>query len=213
MKKRKLITVFLLLSSAFFMVAANNSERKSYGLIDKISQSVAMKIMERASKNDKTNDVVVDHELHGVTPEMITWWWDNIENTERYKLWHPEDHIAFEWIVPPCKGHIGTIQKATEKIGGVPLALSIRWDDPKSVETEFDNILVASIITDDGKLLMRFQHEYESAPYGTRMRSTFHVKKGIPWFIRKGLRKHNIEEMGNFKNFLPDLYQKYIDTN
>jgi hypothetical protein len=57
------------------------------------------KIMEQIIKmsKGKTIDLVVDHSLLGVTPEMIDWWWDNIDTTERYKLWHPKDHQSFEW--------------------------------------------------------------------------------------------------------------------
>ncbi|MFX0049437.1 MAG: DAPG hydrolase family protein, partial [Candidatus Hermodarchaeota archaeon] len=56
------------------------------------------KIMKQILKNSggKTIDLVVDHELPGVTPEMIDWWWDNIDSSERYKLWHPDDHKSFE---------------------------------------------------------------------------------------------------------------------
>ena len=164
--------------------------------------------MEWAAKSGKTRPVVVEHEIRDVTPEMTTWWWDNIEDTERYKLWHPKDHIAFEWIVPPSDGHVGAIQKATESIGGIPMALLIRWEDPKSVEKEYQYVLAASIISDDGAVLLRFSHEYESATYGTRMKSTFYIPKGIAWVVRNGLRKHNIEEMANFREFLPDLYRK-----
>ena len=56
----------------------------------------------------ETIDLVVDHELHGVTPEMIDWWWDNME--KGYPLWHPEDHISFVWEVAPATvGHVGAI--------------------------------------------------------------------------------------------------------
>jgi hypothetical protein len=49
------------------------------------------KITEQIFKRSrgKTMDLVVDHILLGVTPEMIVWLWDNIDSTERYKLWHP----------------------------------------------------------------------------------------------------------------------------
>ncbi len=45
------------------------------------------KIMEQILKKSKgkTIDLVVDHELYGVTPEMIDWWWDNID-TIMYNL-------------------------------------------------------------------------------------------------------------------------------
>jgi hypothetical protein len=41
---------------------------------------------EPASSESKTIDLVVDHTLQGVTPEMIDWWWDHIDTTGHYKL-------------------------------------------------------------------------------------------------------------------------------
>jgi len=56
--------------------------------------------MKKSAPNDvyrellkgKTIALVMDHELRGVTPEMIDWWWDNVDN-ESYKMWQPDDHI------------------------------------------------------------------------------------------------------------------------
>lgn len=180
------------------------------GIISRLQQLIAKKVLEWASRSGEISPVVNEHELHGVSPEMITWWWDNIDCSERYKLWHPKDHLAFEWIVPPSEGHVGTIQLATEKIGGVPMALKIRWEDPRAVNTEFQNILVASVLSDNGRVLIRFTHEYEERPYGTKMRSTFYLPKKVPWFVKRGLKKHNIEEMANFPLFLPALYKQHI---
>jgi hypothetical protein len=28
---------------------------------------------------------------------MLDWWWDNIDSTKRYKLWHPDSHLKFTW--------------------------------------------------------------------------------------------------------------------
>jgi len=178
------------------------------GFISQVQQSVAKKVLIWASRSGETTPVVNDHQLPGVSPEMISWWWDHIDSTERYKLWHPKDHIFFSWIIPPEPNHIGAISRCIEKIGGIPMTLDIRWEDPKSVKTEFQNILVASILSEDGTVLMRFMHEYEEAPNGTKMRSTFYVPKKVPWFVKKGLKKHNIEEMATFPAFLPELYKQ-----
>ena len=103
------------------------------------------KIMEQVLKRSKgeTIDLVVEHELHGVTPEMIDWWWDNINTTERYKLWHPEDHKSFEWEVSPKEGHVGAIQRVVENIG-IPTTLRIRWEDPSQspIPIEYSHALV-----------------------------------------------------------------------
>jgi hypothetical protein len=209
MRKRQFVALVLLLAANSFPAAASGPDlTQDGGGFVEISSKIAMNAMIWAAKSGKTKPLVVEHELKDVTPEMITWWWDNIQDTERYKLWHPKDHIAFEWVVTPTQGHVGAIQKATEKIGGMPMTFLIRWEDPKSVKTEYQNVLAASIISDDGNVIMRFSHEYEATPYGVHMRSTFHVPGRVSWIIRSGLRKHNIEEMARFSEFLPDLYLK-----
>lgn len=37
-------------------------------------------------------EIMLHHELNGVTVPMIDWWFDNIDTTEKYKLWDPENH-------------------------------------------------------------------------------------------------------------------------
>jgi hypothetical protein len=32
-----------------------------------------------------------------VTGEMLDWWFSHVQNTERYKWWHPDDHISGTW--------------------------------------------------------------------------------------------------------------------
>lgn len=170
-----------------------------------------MREMVEESKSE-TVDLIVEHELQGVTPEMIDWWWDHIDNTECYKLWHPKDHISFEWEVPPIKhGHVGAIQIVVEKIGETPpVKMRIRWEDPSSVpiSTTYSHVLAASIIGYDDKPLVWLVHEYEAEFYGTRMRSTFRFPAKMPSSILEALRKHNKEEMGQFSKFLPELYKR-----
>lgn len=151
----------------------------------------------------ETVDLVVDHELRGVTPEMIDWWWVHIETTERYKLWHPKDHKSF-------KLEAGATHTATEDIGGTPTTLRIRPENPSSVpiSTTYSHVVVSSVLDDNDKPVSWVVHEYEEMQNGTRMRSTFRLPAGVPqWFI-EGLRKHCQEEMANFPKFLPELYKK-----
>jgi hypothetical protein len=165
----------------------------------------------RESKS-QTTDLVVEHSLRGVTPEMIDWWWDHIDNTEGYKLWHPRDHISFRWEASPSKlGHVGAIQVAVEKIGETPpIKLRIRWEDPGSVSitTIYSHVLAASIIDHSNKPAIWLVHEYEAEPRGTRMRSTFRFPAKMPPPVLEGMRKHNREEMGQFAKFLPRLYRQ-----
>lgn len=169
------------------------------------------KIMEQILRRSKgkTIDLVVDHELLGVTPEMIDWWWDNIDSSDRYKLWHPKDHKSFEWEVSPKKGHVGAIQRIIEIIG-LSTMLRIRWEDPSSspIPIEYSHALVGSTLDSEDRSITWLLHEYEQIEHGTKLRTTFRLPAKVPKSFIEALRKHNIEEIGEFINFLPALYEE-----
>ena len=171
-------------------------------------------IMEELAKasGSKTVDLVIDHELENVSPYMIDWWWGNIKDTERYKLWHPVDHILFEWEKAPEEGQFGAIHRVIETIK-VPTMLRIRWEDPNShpIKATYDHVIAASILDSNDNPLSWIIHEYEEMENGTRLRTTFRLPGRVPkWFI-KALHQHNIEEIGEFPEFLPELYAKNKD--
>ncbi|MFX1479308.1 MAG: DAPG hydrolase family protein [Promethearchaeota archaeon] len=161
------------------------------------------------SSKGKTVDLVVVHKLPGVTPEMIDWWWNNINSTERYKLWHPEDHKSFEWEVPPEKGHFGAIQRIVENIG-LSTMLRIRWEDPNSspIPIEYSHAILGSSLDHEDKPMSWILHEYEEFENGTKLRTTFRLPAKTPKPFIEALRKHNIEEIAEFTKFLPELYKK-----
>jgi leucyl aminopeptidase (aminopeptidase T) len=158
-------------------------------------------------------DLVVHHELRDVAPEMIDWWWDNIDTTERYRMWHPESHLAFAWEGEKGNEHVGMTHRVTEIVGGNTIELRIRWEDPDSIAIEriYDHANAASILDDKGNPISWAIHEYEATDWGTRMRSTFRLPDGMPETFIEGLRKHNMEEMAQFPVFLPALYEKHGD--
>ena len=160
----------------------------------------------------ETVDLVVDHKLQGVTPAMVTWWWDNMDKA--YTSWHPDDHISFEWEVPPSKiGHVGAIQIAEEKISEIPAAkLRIRWDDRSfaPTSTNYSHVLSASVLGPKDQPVIRFAHEYEGMPWGTKMRSTYRLPAKMPKEFIDALRRHDIVEMSQFSKFLPELYRKNL---
>ena len=168
--------------------------------------------MNEQQSNNKTIDLIIEHELLGVSPEMIDWWWDHIDNSERYRLWHPENHKSFEWEISPedLKGHVGAIQRVVETIEGRPTTLRIRWEDPDSIpiKAEFTNKNAGCVLNNEDKPMSWILHEYHSIPNGTFIRSTFRLPANIPNSFIKHLRKHNIEEIGYFAEFLPKLYEE-----
>ncbi|OHB62095.1 MAG: hypothetical protein A2167_00705 [Planctomycetes bacterium RBG_13_46_10] len=67
----------------------------------KTSKSSPEKVYKELLKG-KTVNLVMEHELHGCTPEMLDWWCDNMDN-DSYIMWHTEDHLALEWQIPPSR--------------------------------------------------------------------------------------------------------------
>jgi len=155
----------------------------------------------------------MEHELRGITPEMLDWWWDNMDNNT-YRLRHPQDHIALEWQIPPSQvGHVGAIHMACEKISDIPASvIRIRWEDRRAapISTIYSHVNVGSALAPGAKDIPigSAAHEYEATSYGTRMRSTFLLPAFAPQRFLEALRKHNISEMGQFPEFLPHLYKQ-----
>ena len=52
------------------------------------------------------------------------------------------------------------------------------------------------------------EHEYESIENGIKLRSTFRLPAKVPKPFIETLRKHNKEEIGEFVNFLPRLFEE-----
>ncbi|MFX1376304.1 MAG: DAPG hydrolase family protein [Promethearchaeota archaeon] len=174
------------------------------------------KIMEQILKISEGNtiDLVIEHTLQGVTPEMIDWWWGNINTTERYKLWHPKDHKSFVWEVPPKEGHFRAIHRVEENILG-PTTLRIRGEDPNTspIPIEYEHAQLGSRLDQNNNPTTWILHQYESIENGTKMRSTFRLPAAVPKQFIEALRKHCKEEMGEFVNFLPQLYEKNKDLS
>ena len=157
----------------------------------------------------RTQDLVIDHVLKGISPEMLDWWWDNIKDTERYKLWHPKSHKYFKWEVHSDK-HVGNVHLVYENIGRITTKLRIRWEDPTNhpIQTQYEHAVKSCILDDEDNPISWLAHEYEQVDEGTKMKSTFRLPEKAPkWFV-ENLRKHNIEEMAEFQNFLPELYRE-----
>lgn len=177
-------------------------------MVGKITQRIT-ELTSRRSRGE-TRDLVVYHEIRGVAPEMIDWWWDNIDTTERYRLWHPGAHLEFTWEDRAGGGHVGRVHRVLEEIGGIPSLLRIRWEDPDAlaIDRVYAHGNLGSILDGSDRPISWLLHEYEEAEYGTRMRSTFRLPAKTPgWFVR-GLKRHNAEEMARFSDFLPRLYEE-----
>lgn len=81
--------------------------------------------------------VIAVQDIKYISPDMLAWWWDHINNLERYRLWQPIDHDAFHYEVvpsnPDLQYDIGATQIIREYIGASLMTLSIAGADPDVV--------------------------------------------------------------------------------
>jgi hypothetical protein len=159
---------------------------------------------------EKPEVSVADYEIPYVTPNMIDWWWVNME--KGYMLWSP-DHKKFEWEVPPTDTPVGAIQLHEQGPG--PLRkMRTRYEDPNSLPKEikdwiiYEHVLVLGGLNPEGKLHFYGIHQYEAASYGTRLRSTGHPQENMPP-NPKNVNKHVDGEMASWPLFLPELYKMW----
>lgn len=69
--------------------------------------------------------------MSGCKGKMIDWWFGWVENTERYKLWHPRDHVAGEWDEKWTPGHyIGASHMVHEYMGEDLTRMKITFCEP-----------------------------------------------------------------------------------
>lgn len=165
---------------------------------------------------DETVEVVVEQELVGVSVEMMDWWWDNINTTARYRTWHPEDHISFEWTVEPSRGVYGqyspgAVHKVRERIGGIAATILITWEpiSKPGYEIQLANFVKASarFEGDSDEKSLRFSHEYKATENGIYLRSVFQLAGGMPDAFVSGLKRHCNEEMQYLSGVLPEYYK------
>lgn len=170
----------------------------------------------------------IEHEvLRGVTPKMLVWWFQHLEGDmavggkrfSRYRVWHPRDHIAIKYSRRSPDGSIGVgcVIHLTEMLGANPDYLV----DVHTEITKLDEAGFAHRPRFHGLQLARMDYQFTAAPVGTVYRNSltvgvagllgrlinpllrrfaFDEARGRAWI------RHNVEEVGNFESFLPQLY-------
>lgn len=168
--------------------------------------------------------------LRGVTPAMLAWWFRNLEGVveyggrayDRYRFWHPADHVHASYVRPLPAGGIGPGAKIhlvevlgrDERFRVDTITHIERLDEggythnpsfhgrtgvarmeytfaPTSDGTLYENCLIIGT----SHPLLRFANPLLS-------RLAFDAEHGQAWL------RHNVEEVGQFENFLPVLYRK-----
>lgn len=170
----------------------------------------------------------IEHQVvRGVTPKMLVWWFKHLEGDmlydgqrlNRYRVWHPRDHISIEYSRRNPDGTIGVgcVIHLTEMFGANPDYLI----DLHTEITKLDEQGFAHRPRLHGLRLARMDYQFNAVESGTLYRNSLTVGAAgiVGWIVNPLIRtfafdeargrawiKHNIEEVGNFESFLPQLY-------
>jgi hypothetical protein len=168
--------------------------------------------------------------IKDVTPTMLLWWFKNIAGNMEYKgniyrkysVWHPKDHIHWELVCPGKyeKVGVGAKFKIVEAFGRDKKNLI----NSIEIVEKLDETGIRLVKRIFGIEIFSLQHDFQSIGNNTLYKSEmivgthkfpmniifnlyikpqlFTEEMGNAWL------KHNIEEVGNFEYFLPDLYEK-----
>lgn len=178
-------------------------------------------------------DLTIEHStIRGVTPNMLLWWFRNIGGTmtyrgtqySRYRVWHPQDHIHWELVRPAPGGGagVGARFRIVEAFG------RNRNHMVDSVETveKLDATGIRLVRRAAGTVVFSLEHWFAPEPDGTRYNSrmlvgsatfplgAFFTRVVRPFLFTEEMGhawlQHNIEEVGNFEFFLPELYRECV---
>jgi hypothetical protein len=174
--------------------------------------------------------MTIEHELvRGVTPEMLDWWFRHIDGEmvvsgrtyPRYRVWHPLDHIDWQLVVgDPQSVGIGAKFRIIEAFGRNPAWLV----DSVETVTKLDETGIRLERHMLGSEIFSLEHWFEPADGGTRYRSRMELGADTAFgrlLFNRIIRpmvfgdlmgpawlKHNVEEVGNFEHFLPELFAR-----
>lgn len=180
-------------------------------------------------------EIRLDHApLNGVTTEMLAWWFQVFDGTATYRgqdlpayhLWHPNDHVAVEFtrnkagrVAPRENVHIQEVFGRDKRFATDARAVIHRWDG-RGVGFHLD---VA------GHRLLELDHVFKDSPDGAIYQSCMRAGAGagplrrlinaavLPRRFGAAQRvawiKHNVEEVGCFENFLPELFEAKAVTS
>lgn len=175
-------------------------------------------------------ELTIEHDVvRGVTPGMLRWWFMHIggameyegETYPRYLVWHPLDHIHWELVgaAPDGTAGPGARFRIVEAFGRNPAHLV---DSVDTVE-KLDETGIRLCKRVFGDRIFTLEHYFTRVDGGTKYDSRMVVGSSSPFgrlFFNRFARprlfsdemgrawlRHNIEEVGNFENFLPALYE------
>lgn len=168
--------------------------------------------------------------LRDVTPSMLAWWFSHLEGdidirgmrVNRYRAWHPADHVHASYARRLPDGSVGpgAIIHLREMLGGNPDFLV---DVHSLIEKLDEEGFIHSPRFHGVAGLVRMEYRFQQVAGGTLYenclilgprsklgrwlqplveRFAFTPLQGKFWL------RHNVEEVGAFEHFLPELYRR-----
>lgn len=197
-----------------------------------------MKPLESAKTNFTIDNngvfvLTIEHDiLSGVSPKMLHWWFQNIGGDMNYRgkvyskylLWHPKDHIhwslknsthqpigmgSYFRIVEAFNRDTNYLIDSTELVEkldetGIRLVKKLGENEIFSLQHDFIQEGINTLYK--SKMIVGTNSKFLGLLFNSYVRPLIFTKDmGSAWL------KHNIEEVGNFEFFLPELYYEEIN--
>jgi len=125
-----------------------------------------------------------------VTPKMIDWWFAwHMPESERYKLWHPRDHVSSKLVVDTSsfetdkEKYIGIDSFVTEYIGGELNKLCISFKKPSLfgfdyLQEDKETAVCAKVVDTSRHIeIGSLTHYVKQTDHGSVMQSSFWLGK------------------------------------
>ena len=153
------------------------------------------------------------HFLPGVEPEMLDWFWSNMEKC--YYLWAPGCHKTFTWIKSPVEyGMMGSVHQVCESMGpGVPpmggdgITLHRMDLDNFPFQEHLEHVIIEAILNDKGEIFNLGVHMWEKTEGGcihvTRGATNTRISEPPKFVIDFSKAEKQIEELADTSDVMP----------
>lgn len=182
-------------------------------------------------RRDGMMELTIDHApLSDVRPDMLRWWFEGVHLPmpyaggvwPRYRVWHPRDHVA---LLKPRLARDGRVGEGAHFriVEAFGRDERFRVDSVEYVE-KLDDTGIRLVKFVGGVRVFSLEHWFTAVPGGTRYESQMLVGASSPavrsalngWLTRRvfpeamgrAWLRHNVEEVGNFEFFLPELWAR-----
>lgn len=166
--------------------------------------------------------------VKGVTPAMLVWWFQHLEGdveldgrqVDRYRIWHPLDHAYARYVRRRPDGTVGPGAQI-ELLEYLGRNVKYKTHIVTTIEKLDEEGYIHNPVQ-HGVALARMEYSFREVAGGTLYENALIVPRNhgsrffrsvvvpllFPEAKGRAWIRHNVEEVGCFENFLPDLYRK-----